>query len=203
MANAAAVIAGRNFRALTFPYNVAAAVIPADTVAYGATITTPVAMTDAGYTNGGLGLNTNVERTEIRVDQEFYPVSNPITAQSFVLTTELAEMTPANLLRATGLGTLSAVAAGSGTKGHDDLAISSTVAEVFAGWMFEVQQPDLEPFRILGYRTQVTGSPSPQFTPDAPATLALEVTCLVDTGFTGYAGAGRIALVRDMIPALP
>lgn len=201
MANALSVIAGRNFRALTFGYSTAAAVIPADTVAYGAAITTPVAMTDVGYTNGGLQLSTNINRTDIRVDQEYYPVAQPIDTQDFTMSTEMAEMTAANLQRATGLGTLTTVAPTTGVRGHDDLDINSTRTETYNGWMFEIQQPDLEAFRILLYRGIVTGSPNPQFTAGDAATAALEVTGLVDTGFTGYAGVGRIAKVRDVLPA--
>lgn len=203
MASATNVIAGRQFRALTATYNVLAAIIPADTVAYGAAITTPVAMTDVGYTDGGLGLSTNINRTDIRVDQEYYPVAQPIDTQEFTMNTSLAEMTPLNIQRTTGLGAITSLAAISGTRGHDDLTITSTRTETYSLWMFEVQQPDLEAFRILMYRGIVTGSPSPQFTATDPATLDLEVTALVDTGYTGYVGVGRIALIRDITPALP
>lgn len=171
--------------------------MPADTVDYGGVI---AGFADVGYTNGGLGLNTNIERGEIRVDQEFYPLSTPITAQSFVLNTELAEYTPANFQRTTGLGTLASVAPGAGTRGHDDLALNSTIVEIYQAWLFEIQQQNLMPFRQLMYRGTITGSPSPQITPDNPATLALEVTALVDTGFTGYAGVGRVGLLRRVLP---
>lgn len=199
MASATNVIAGRNYRALTAAYSATTA-MPADTIAYGGTIS---GFTDVGYTNGGLALATNVNHNEIRVDQEFFAVQQPITDETFTMSTELAEMTAANMQRATGLGTLASVAAASGTRGHDDLSLTSVVAQTYAAWLFEIQQPDLEAFRILMYRGINTGSPNPSFTPDNPATLALEVTGLVDTGYTGYSGTGRIALIRDVIPALP
>lgn len=203
MASATNVIAGRQFRALVAAYNTAATILPADTVAYGAAITTPVAFTDVGYTDGGLGLSTNINRTDIRVDQEYYPVAQPIDTQEFTMNTSLAEMTALNVQRTTGLGTLTSLAAISGTRGHDNLAINSSRTETYNAWLFEVQQPDLEAFRMLMYRGIVTGSPSPQFTATDPATLDLEVTALVDTGYTGYAGVGRIALISDITPALP
>lgn len=193
MADAEAVISGRNY----LVYSKAHASgndFPADTVDYGTAWT---GWTDRGYTSGGIALNMGVERGEIRVDQEFFPVYNPVTNFSFQMTTELAEMTPANLQLASGLGTLTTGAAGVGTRGYNDLEIGSTVTESFYSWGYDIRQPDGQAFRVLIYKGQATGSPNPTFSPDNAATIALEISALVDTSTT----PSRVAAVRDVIAA--
>lgn len=141
-----------------------------------------------------------VTRNEIRVDQEFDPVQTPIATRSIKLTTSFAEMSPDNLQAASGLGTLeAAVAAGSGTRGHQDLTIDNTLADSYNSWGFDIAKPDGEAERLLVYKGRATGSPSPQFTPENPALIDLEITALVDTSTT----PSRIALVRDIVAALP
>lgn len=196
MADASAVISGRNYLVKSAPW-AQAVVMPADTISYGTAW--GGTFVDNGYTTGGLHFNLNLTRGEIRVDQEFDPILRPVTNRTFTMTTSLAEMTPANIQLASGMGTLTTVAATSGVRGHNDLSIDSTVNDVFTSFGFDIKQPDDEAFRILVYKGIATGNPNPAFTPDNAAAIALEISALVDTSTT----PSRVALIRDIIPALP
>jgi hypothetical protein len=196
MADAQAVVAGRNFLVKAAPWDDTNA-IPADTVVYGGAWGAP--WVDRGYTNGGIQFNMNLTRGEVRVDQEFDPITRPITGRNITMSTGFAEMTPANLQLASGMGTIDTVAAGSGTRGHNDLIIDATLTDLYYSWGFDIRQPDGEAFRVVIYKGLATGNPNPQFTPENAATIALEVSALVDTS----TDPSRVALVRDVIPALP
>lgn len=192
--NADAVIAGRNFIIYSKPH-ASGNVMPADTVDYGDAWTD---YDDRGYTSGGLGLTMNVQRGEIRVDQEFDPITRPVNTRTVQLRSSLSEMTPENLQLASGLGTLpSPVAPGVGTRGHQDLVIDSTVVDDYNTWGYDILQPDGEAFRILVYKGLATGSPAPQFTPETQALIELQVDALVDTSTS----PSRVALIRDVQPA--
>ena len=118
MADANAVISGRNFKVYSAVYNVANE-LPHYSLGYGlawgAPNSMPNAWVDRGYTIGGLEFNANLERGEIRVDQEFDPVVRPVTARNITLGTSFAEITPDNLQLASGMGTATSQAAGSAT----------------------------------------------------------------------------------------
>lgn len=196
MADATAVISGRNYLVKSAPW-AATNVIPADTVAYGAAW--PAPWVDRGYTTGGIHFNMNLTRGEIRVDQEFDPIVRPITARNITMSTTMAESTPANLQLASGMGTLTSVAPSSGVRGHNDLDIDSTVTENYNSWGYDIRQPDGEAFRVVIYKGIAVGNPNPAFTPEGAAGFALEVSALVDTSTT----PSRVAKVRDVIAALP
>lgn len=187
--NADAVISGRNFLIYSKVHDQSNA-LPADSVAYGSAWS---GWTDRGYTNGGLQFAMNLERGEIRVDQEFFPVHTPITGANITLSTELAEFTPRNLQLAAGFGAVTDTAAGASVYGTSELAISSAFADQALSWGYDIQKPDGRPLRIIIFKGRATGSPSPQVTPDNPATIALEIAALVDTSTT----PARIAAVRD------
>jgi hypothetical protein len=191
--NAEAVIAGRNYKVFRADYALSN-VMPADTVAWGA-VASPYS--EMGYTSGGLQFQMGLQRGEIRVDQEFDPLVRPVQSRNLQLTANLAEMNPANLKAATGMGTISSVAPASGTRGHDDLVLGSGLTEQYGTYLFDILQPDNEAFRILGYRCIATGSPSPSFTPDQAAVTQLQVSPLPDTNTTPT----RIMLIRDVLPA--
>lgn len=201
MADAQAVVAGRNFLVYSTPWDDLNS-IPLDTVDYGTSWGTPTSQllpwTNRGYTNGGLTFTMNLTRGEIRVYQEFDPITRPVTGRNITLSTGLAEMTPENLKLASGMGTLpAAVAPGAGTRGHQDLVISASITDLYFSWGYDIRQPDGEAFRFVIWKGLATGSPAPAFTPDAPATIALEVSALVDTSTS----PSRVALVRDVLPA--
>lgn len=194
MANADAVIATRAFKILYKTFDAANA-LPADTVGYDDAVT---GFTDIGYTSGGLTLGVDQTRNEIRVDQEFFPVQNPITEVNVTLGSELAEMTPANFKIATGLGTITTVAAASGTEGHDLLTINSNFTDQFNTILARIKQPNGEVFDVALWKALATGSVSTTFAPDNPATIAVEWSGLVDTSTS----PGRIASVNRVTPAL-
>jgi hypothetical protein len=111
----------------------------------------------------------------------------------------LAEMSPSKIQLASGQGTLTSLAPIVGTRGHDDLAIGSLITDVFVSIGFDIQTQDLEPFRIIGYRCQMSGSMAIDFTVDAKAMVPIEATLLPDTSVS----PARVAKIRDVIPALP
>jgi hypothetical protein len=187
------VIAGRNFIVYSAPY-AASNQLPADTVDYGTAWGSP--WVNRGYTSGGLTLNLSVERGEIRVDQEFDPVFMPVTNRTVQLSCNLAQITPENYQLASGLGTLDTVAPTSSARGHVDLHVTSEVQPLFASWGYDILQPDGMPFRVFVPRGMATGSPQSQFTADNAATIALEITALVDTNRT----PPLIAVIRDVLP---
>lgn len=191
--DASAVVSGRNYMAYSAAWN-ATTKLPADTVDYGTAWGTPSGQTGAwtnrGYTSGGLGFSMNVQRGEIRVDQEFDPIVRPITSRTIQLTTSFAEMTPANLQLASGMGTLD-----TSVPEHVDLDIETTVTDAYYSWGFDILQPDGFPFRVLVGKGIATGTPAPRFTPDAAAVIALQVDALVDTSTT----PDRVVKVRDII----
>jgi hypothetical protein len=191
--NASEVIAGRNFIVYSAPYSASNA-LPADTVDYGTAWGSP--WVNRGYTSGGLTLNLSVERGEIRVDQEFDPVFMPVTNRTVQLSCNLAQITPENYQLASGLGTLDTVAPTESARGHVDLKVTSEVQPLFASWGYDILQPDGMPFRVFVPRGMATGSPQSQFTADNAATIALEITALVDTNRT----PPLIAVIRDVLP---
>lgn len=191
--NALSVVATRQFWVWTKAYNSANA-LPADTVVYGADIS---GYTKSGYTSGGLGMNWNIQRGTINVDQELDPILRPIQSRNLTLDSNLAEFTPANLLLATGTGAIATVAAGSGTRGHDELDITSTVVETFYTVIYDIQQQNLEALRIAVWRGLPTGSPSPRVEPNNLAATAFQVTALPDTSTS----PARLAAIRLVTPA--
>lgn len=190
--NANEVIAGRNFRIYSAPYNTSNS-LPPDSTDYGTDWPSP--WVNLGYTSGGLQLQVNVEYGEIRVDQEFDPVFMPITQRSFQLSCELAQVTAQNLLLASGVGQVTQVAPTATARGHDDYELRSTVQPLFRSWGYDILQPDAMPFRVFVPKGMATGSPQIQFTADNAATIQLQVTALVDTDRNGL-----IAIVRDVLP---
>jgi len=192
MANSNAVIATRAF-GLFYKTFVVGNALPADTAVYG---TTPAGFNDVGYTDGGLTFGLDQTRNEIRVDQEFFPVANPISEVTVTMGAELAEFTPANLKLATGLGTLTTLAANATVRGHDDLDITSAFTDSFYTILARIKQSDGEVVNIALWKALATGSSTATITPDSPATIAVEYTGLVDTSTT----PGRIATVRDVTP---
>jgi hypothetical protein len=198
MANASAVISGRNYLVYSTPWAANILLPVNETVEYGAAWGTPATMTaawtDRGYTSGGLTFNMNLTRGEIRVDQEFDPIYRPITGRTVTMSCNLAEMSPANLKLASGMGTVTANVADSTHRAYTDLAITGVLSDDYNAWGFDIKQPDNFAFRFLVYKGIATGSPQPRFTPDAAAEIALEITALVDT----TTSPSRVALARDI-----
>jgi hypothetical protein len=201
--NQAQVISGRDFIVYTVPWN-ATVIIPPDTIAYGTAWGTPVGQTgawvEAGYTDGGVTVSIEVTRGEIRVDQELEPILRPATGRNTAFTSTLAQFTPANLKNAAGQGVITSVAAASGTKGHDDLDISSTIADNYIAAGLDFLHPgDQQPFRVVAWKCLVQGNVSAAFNPTDKATIPFALNAFPDTSTT----PARIVKFRDVIPALP
>lgn len=193
MGDVSAVVFGRNFAVWSAPFLTANA-LPADTVDWGAAW--PTGFVNRGYTNDGLTINMGITRGEIRVDQELDPIAQPVTARAIRFQTSLAEMTPANLQLASGLGSLVTVAPATSTRGHVDLEIHGSVADVYNSWGFDIQQQDTMPFRAIIFRGLAVANPTPKFEPANPANTALDVAALVDSSTS----PSRVATIRDVLP---
>ena len=116
------LIVGRNTRVYMAPY-ASGETLPADTVVFGTTWGDD--WEDVGYTQEGLALSIETEFNEIFVDQVEDAMRRVISSRTIMVATNLAENTLENMVRAVGYGTLSTVAPGSGTRGHDDYTITS------------------------------------------------------------------------------
>lgn len=194
MADALAVVAGRQFWVHQADYATTNA-YPADTVDYGDDFGAPY--TKLGYTSGGLGMAWNLQRGAINVDQELDPVMRPVQSRQLTLDANLAEFTPDNILLATGQGSIATVAPGVGTRGHDELTITSDVEETYYTIIYDIRQQNGEALRIAAWRGLATGSPSPRIEPANAALLAFQVTALPDSS----TDPARIASVRLVTPA--
>lgn len=194
------VLQTRNFWAYTVAYDTLND-LPADTIDWGedwgTAGTMPVPWALQGYTDGGLHFGTDVTRADVTVDQSLDPVMRPATARSATMSFNLAEISPAKIQLGSGQGAISTVAPGAATKGHNDLDIGSIITDVFNSIGFDIQMQDEEPLRILGYKTQMTGSMAIDFTVDAKAMVPVEATLLPDTSVT----PARVAKIRDVLAA--
>ncbi len=196
------VLATRDYKVYTVPWN-ASNTIPLDTVLYGTTWGTPSGQSapyvESGYVDGGLHFTSSVERAEIRVDQELDPVLRPATGRDVRMSTNLAEFGPSNILNATGQGALTTVAATTAARGHTDWDLNSSIAENFLTVGFDLQHNgDDQAVRVIGWKGQVLGSPTFDFTADNKAVIPLEVQLLPDTS----SSPARIAKIRDIEPIL-
>ena len=193
MADSSAVLATRNFLIKYKDYD-AANVLPADTVDYGAAWT---GFTDLGYSSGGLSFNAAATYGSITADQEFFAVARPLQSIDLNLGANLIEFNPANIQRAmSGMGTLSTVAAGSGTRGNDELEINSTLNPTANSWGFDIQGGDGEAIRFFTRYARATSSISSTIAPDSATGVALQVTPLPDPTDQ------QILLIHDVSAAL-
>lgn len=172
--------------------------LPADTVLFG----TPWGSNwvDRGFTQEGIELSMEIDRSEIMVDQLLDPALMPISSRTVKLSGNLAEMTPANLKLGFGQGTITNTAPGSGVRGHDDWDLSATVEDDYNSWGLDVQSDgDGEAFRIFVPKGLAVGSVTSTFgDPSDNAKVPIEIQALPDTSTTPT----RILKVRDIIPAV-
>lgn len=201
--DATKVVATRDYKAFTVAWS-ANSTIPADSVAYGTAWGTPTPQTlpwvESGYVTGGLHFSANVNRAEVRVDQALDPVLRPATGRDARMSTTLAEWRASDVKSATGQGTVTTVAAISGTRGHDDWDLNDTVVANYLSIGFDILHPgDSEALRIVGWKGQVIGGATFDVTPEAVLGIPLELALLPDTS----TNPARIMKVRDVIAALP
>lgn len=196
MADQTKIMATRDTRLYVEPFLTGNA-LPADTVLWGTAW--GGSWVDEGYTIGGLHFRASVQRTEIKVDQEVDPVFRIPTGRDMGITTNLAEITAAHIKTATGMGAITTVAAISGTRGHDDLVIGSSLAETYNSVGADVLAPDGEAFRLFLKKALIVGSPTIDLAPEAAGQIAFDAAALPDTSVVPT----LIAIIRDVIPALP
>jgi len=149
---------------------------------------------------GGLHFAIGQDFSEISVDQEVDPILYVPNGRDLRMSTTLAEITAQNIKAATGAGTITTVAPIVGTRGHDDLDITGTIAMQFVTVGFDIQAPgDNEAFRIMGWKTIATGAPTIDIASTDAAGIAYEARCLPDTSTV----PARVMKIRDVMPALP
>jgi len=198
--DASQVISGRDFIVYTTPWD-EDVTTPLDTVAYGTPWGTPASMNAAwsamGYTDGGVNVGIEVTRGEIRVDQELEPILRPATGRNTTFQTNLAQFTPAAIKSASGQGAITTVAATTGARGHDDLDITSTIADSYIAAGLDFKHPgDLEAFRVFVWKCIVLGSVTAAFNPTDKAIIPFNVNALPDT----TTSPARILKFRDVSP---
>lgn len=200
--NQAEVLSSRNFRLYTVPWH-ATTTLPEDSVDYGTAWGTPSGQTgaysDPGYTDGGINFNVAIERGAISVDQELDPVLRPATSRDTRLSTNLAQVTPANILSATGQGAVSTSAATTAARGHTDWDQDSDIAVNYLTVGVDVEHNgDSLPFRLALWKCQVLGGMQITLNPTDKAVVTFEVAALPDTSTS----PARIAKARDILAQL-
>jgi hypothetical protein len=195
------VISGRNFIVYTAAWN-ATVTTPLDTVLYGTDWATPAGQTGAwsavGYTDGGVNVGLEVTRGEIRVDQELEPILRPATGRNTTFATTLSQFTAANLKNAAGQGAITTVAATTAARGHDDLDVSSTIADTYIAAGLDFLHPgDTEAFRVFAWKCLVQGNVAAAFNPTDKANIPFTLNAFPDTSTS----PARILKFRDVIPA--
>ncbi len=190
------LIVGRNTRVYMAPF-ADAETLPADTVEWG----TPWGgdWDNVGHTQEGLTLNVETEFNEIFVDQIEDAMRRVIASRTITVDTNLAENTLANMQRAVGYGSISTVAPGVGTRGHDDYTIAAGQKPTLYSFGFDVKDDDsTEAVRVIIYKGRMTGSLSSTYgMTDDIAKLPLQVTAEPDPA----TDPPRLMTIRHIIAA--
>lgn len=200
--NSAEVLSSRNFRLYVAAWN-ATTTLPLDSVNYGTAWATPSgqtgAYTDLGYTDGGINFNVSVDRGAINVDQELDPILRPATGRDTRLSTSLAQLTPANILSATGQGAVTTVAATTAARGHTDWDQDGDIDTTYLTVGVDIEHNgDSLPARLALWKSQVLGGMSITLNPTDKAVISFEVAALPDT----TTSPARIAKYRDVLAQL-
>lgn len=198
MADVTKVVAGRNSKVFLAPWGASNA-LPADTVVWGTTW--GGTFVEQGYTDGGVTFGLSIDRADITVDQELDPILRPITGRGVTLSGNFSEFSPAKIKDGIGQGAVTTLAAISGTRGHDDYNLTSTVTDQYVSAGFDILNPgDNEAIRVVGWRCLATGGVDTTFgVADAAAQVPYEYSALPDSSTS----PSRILTIRDIIAALP
>lgn len=196
MADASKVLATRNMNAYAQTY-AEDNDLPADTVDFGGDWSTD-GWDGPYYTDGGLTADISVDRTDVNVDQEIWPVLRPITGGTVTFGTDLAEYDVLNLPLAVGVGETTTVAATSTDRGHDDYDVTSEFSQSFTSFAFEAEQQNGEAVRGIVYKGIPTGSPSMQFgQADQKAMIRFEMQAIPGAESATH----PVARIRRILPA--
>lgn len=144
---------------------------PADT----AVNTTPAASawTDIGGTDGGLKLSVDQKYTELKVDQLVDRVGSRLTSREFMLETNLAEPTLANLSLALNGGTQ---ATGAGFANYDPLYASSATQPTYTALLFDGYSPNSKRRRVIVRKTLSTDKVDTSYEKDGQTFLPVKFT---------------------------
>src|SRR4051794_31135191 len=189
------VVAGRDVIAYTEPYD-PANVFPTIS-AWG---TNPGGdWIDQGVTKDGLHVQWRMQYQEYTVDQFLDPVARLPTNRDLRMRCNLAQVDAAALQVATGQGTANAVAAASGTRGHNDFTLTSVIAQNYYAAFFDARSPvSGEAARVMGYMGRSVGDIQLDFHIQDVAQINLELALVPDTS----ASPARIAQIQVLTPAL-
>lgn len=193
--NAQEILQTRNLVVYYKAYNAANALPTA--AAYGTPWT---GYTDAGLTDGGLSVSIAHSQEAVKADQLFDPAFFVLTDRTITLSTQLAQMSPALMNVASGMGTISSTPAASGTRGNDTLTINGTVPNITDYSVgFEAQQQDGEAAQGLVLKGMPSGTLNFNVGQATQKSLIpLEVTALAQATATD-----PVFIYRDITPALP
>lgn len=205
MANASAVIYG-TAQLYSTPFGTANN-FPVATINYGTAWGTPTPQAlpweTRGYTQDGISLNMTVDRDTIIADQVLDPLFRPITGRDVMISTNLLEMTAANLNLGLGQGTVTTVAPVGPTtpaRGYDQWSLTANVTDQYNSWGLDAEQPENgEPFRAIVWKGLSSGGLETSFGNRASAGLIpVEITAIPDDSVQPT----RIFTLRDYVPAL-
>lgn len=96
---------------------------------------------DLGGTSEGTEMSVSTETTDHFIDQVLDPVLTLFTSRATELRLNLAQFSPDNILRATGQGAVTTLAAGSGTRGHNTWTLDDSLSFEYASIGVEAQNP--------------------------------------------------------------
>jgi hypothetical protein len=192
------VLQSRDLTIYHKPY-AASAALPANTV--GALTDYPSPWVKDGWTDGGVGFQTEQTFAGVFVDQLPDPLYQIGGARSVRLTAALAELSPANIQRVAGMGATTVTVGDPTTLGQEELVVNSGAGTPeIDTWSLNVPQPiNGLPFRILVPQGQSTGNLSSTISPTQKGLANLVVTALPDESFT----PPRLLVVRKVTPMVP
>lgn len=193
------VVAGRDLIAYTAPF-ASTNTVPLDTISWGTAWGNPYV--DKGFTRDGLRFRMQVQRQNVMVDQLVDPVLRIPTSRDLSMETRLAQINAQNFADATGQGAITSVAAGTGTRGHDDFDVSATITDQYITGGFDIRNPgDLEAIRVIGWKGIVLAAVEVQFQTTDAALLQFNIGLVPDTS-PQPTNPPRIAKFRDVAAAL-
>lgn len=197
--NSNQLVAGRDVLLYTGPW-AAANIFPIasawGTAPAGAT---PV-FTNWGYTKDGLHVQWRMQFQEYTVDQLLDPVFRLPQSRDLRTHANLGQVDPASMVVATGQGTSSSVAAGSGTRGLDTFLLTSTLAQNYYTTYYDIRTPvGGEAARVVGWKGRSVGDIAIDAHLQDLAQINMEHAMIPDDSVS----PARIAEIRVYSPALP
>lgn len=155
---------------------------------------------DQGYTKDGAHVQWRMQFQEYTVDQQLDPVARIPSQRDLRLRANLGQIDSAAMAVATGQGTTTVVAAASGTRGTNTLAITGTIAANYYSIYFDVRSPvSGEAARVVGWQGRSVGDINIDFHIPDLAQVNMEMALVPDTSTS----PARIAQLQVILPALP